>query len=55
MTAFLMRRLGATDEQIDRERDRVHAELFSSQAVSSGTAENNPTISAGRFGLRRED
>jgi monovalent cation:H+ antiporter-2, CPA2 family len=28
MTAFLMRRLGATDEQVDRERDRVRAELF---------------------------
>ncbi len=28
MTAFLMRQLGATDEQIDRERDRVRAELF---------------------------
>jgi CPA2 family monovalent cation:H+ antiporter-2 len=28
MTAFLMRLLGATDEQIDRERDRVRAELF---------------------------
>jgi monovalent cation:H+ antiporter-2, CPA2 family len=28
MTAFLMRQLGATDEQIDRERERVRAELF---------------------------
>ena len=28
MTAFLMRLLGATDEQIDRERERVRAELF---------------------------
>jgi monovalent cation:H+ antiporter-2, CPA2 family len=28
MTAFLMRQLGGTDEQIDRERDRVRAELF---------------------------
>jgi len=28
MTAFLMRQLGATDEQIDRERDRVRAEFF---------------------------
>ena len=28
MTEFLMRRLGATDEQIDRERERVRAELF---------------------------
>jgi K+:H+ antiporter len=55
MTAFLMRQLGATDEQIDRERDRVHAELFSSQAISSGSAANNLTISAGRFGPRREE
>jgi monovalent cation:H+ antiporter-2, CPA2 family len=28
MTEFLMRQLGATDEQIDRERERVRAELF---------------------------
>jgi CPA2 family monovalent cation:H+ antiporter-2 len=28
MTAFLMRQLGATDEQIDRERDRVRGEFF---------------------------
>jgi monovalent cation:H+ antiporter-2, CPA2 family len=28
MTAFLMRQLGATDEQIDHERERVRAELF---------------------------
>jgi monovalent cation:H+ antiporter-2, CPA2 family len=55
MTAFLMRQLGATDEQIDRERDRVHAELFSSPVIASGTAANKPTISAGRFGLPRED
>lgn len=28
MSAFLMRQLGATDEQIDKERDRVREELF---------------------------
>ncbi|MHA3773411.1 cation:proton antiporter [Verrucomicrobiota bacterium sgz303538] len=28
MTAFLLRELGASDEQIDRERDRVREELF---------------------------
>jgi len=28
MTAFLMRQLGATDEQVDRERHRVRTELF---------------------------
>ena len=28
MTAFLMRQLGATDEQIDHERERVRAEFF---------------------------
>ena len=28
MTAFLMRQLGATDEQVDRERRRVRTELF---------------------------
>ena len=55
MTAFLMRQLGATDEQIDRERDRVHAELFLSEATDYGSAASNPTISAGRFGRRQED
>jgi CPA2 family monovalent cation:H+ antiporter-2 len=45
MTAFLMRQLGATDEQIDRERDRVHAELFLSEATDYGNAASNPTIS----------
>ena len=28
MTAFLLRELGASDEQIDRERNRVREELF---------------------------
>ena len=28
LTESVLRRLGATAEQIDRERDRVHAELF---------------------------
>jgi CPA2 family monovalent cation:H+ antiporter-2 len=28
MTEFILRRLGATEEQIDRERDRIHVELF---------------------------
>jgi monovalent cation:H+ antiporter-2, CPA2 family len=31
MTEFVMRQIGATDEQIDRERDRVRTELFPSQ------------------------
>ena len=31
MTEFVMRQIGATDEQIDRERDRVRSELFQSQ------------------------
>lgn len=31
MTEFVMRQIGATDEQIDRERDRVRTELFESQ------------------------
>ena len=31
MTEFLMRQIGATDEQIERERDRVRTELFQSQ------------------------
>lgn len=28
MTAFILRQLGASDEQIDRERDRIRTELF---------------------------
>jgi monovalent cation:H+ antiporter-2, CPA2 family len=31
MTEFVIRQIGATDEQNDRERDRVRTELFSSQ------------------------
>jgi monovalent cation:H+ antiporter-2, CPA2 family len=31
MTEFVMRQIGATDEQIDRERDRVRTELVPSQ------------------------
>ena len=31
MTEFVMRQMGATDEQIDRERDRVRTELFPPQ------------------------
>ena len=31
MTEFVMRQIGATDEQIDRERDRVRKELFPAQ------------------------
>jgi hypothetical protein len=30
MTEFLLRQLGATEEQIDRERDRIREELFGS-------------------------
>jgi hypothetical protein len=29
----VLHRLGATDEQIDRERDRAHAELFGGDAA----------------------
>src|SRR4029450_5380214 len=30
MTEFLLRQLGATEEQIDRQRERIRAELFGS-------------------------
>ncbi len=40
MTAFLMRQLGATDEQIDRERDRVRAELFLKRSNNDRVAIN---------------
>jgi monovalent cation:H+ antiporter-2, CPA2 family len=33
MTEFLLRQLGATPEQIDRERDRIRTELFGSPAT----------------------
>ena len=38
MTEAILHRLGATPEQIDRERERVHAELFGQtrQGVASG-------------------
>jgi CPA2 family monovalent cation:H+ antiporter-2 len=36
MTAWLMHALGATDEQIDRERERVRRELFESPAGAAG-------------------
>ena len=36
MTAWLMHALGATDEQIDRERERVRRELFESPAGAPG-------------------
>jgi CPA2 family monovalent cation:H+ antiporter-2 len=36
MTEFLLRQLGATPEQVDRERDRIRSELF------GGTEDNQP-------------
>ncbi len=35
MTEFLLRQLGATAEQIDRERERIRSDLFGSAAVES--------------------
>lgn len=46
MTAFLMSELGASDEQVDRERDRVREELFAvredSQVTNPATPANGP-------------
>ena len=46
MTAFLMSELGASDEQVDRERDRVREELFAvredSQITNPATPANGP-------------
>ncbi len=46
MTAFLMSELGASDEQVDRERDRVREALFAtrqdSQATNPATPTNDP-------------
>lgn len=46
MTAFLMSDLGASDEQVDRERDRVREELFAvredSQVTNPATPANGP-------------
>ena len=46
MTAFLMSELGASDEQVDRERDRVREALFAarqdSQATNPATLTNDP-------------
>ncbi|MHC1788797.1 cation:proton antiporter [Solidesulfovibrio sp.] len=38
MTAYLLRELGATDEQIDRERDRVRRELFETDGPEASDA-----------------
>lgn len=35
MAAFIMRQIGATDEQIDRERDRIRGELFDKVGVAN--------------------
>ena len=43
MTAFLMSELGATDEQVDRERDRVREELFAARQDSQATNPATPT------------
>ena len=38
MTAYVLHELGATDEQIDRERERVRRELFEPQSLPEGGA-----------------
>lgn len=43
MTAFLMRELGASDEQVDRERDRVREEFFAARQDSQATNPTTPT------------
>ena len=46
MTEHMLRKLGATDEQIDRERGRVRAEL--SRATAIETSESDPPLPASR-------
>lgn len=43
MTSFLMGELGASDEQLDRERDRVREELFTIRHDSAVTTPVTPT------------
>ena len=39
MTEFLLRQLGATGEQIDRQRDRIRKELFGTPfSIRNGTS-----------------
>ena len=51
MTEAMLRRLGATPDQIDRERDRVRTELF---GVYSTTSHPDPAGSDEGFSTARE-
>ena len=46
MTESVLRELGATAEQIDRERERVRAELFGQQPADAPPAQNGPPAEA---------
>ena len=56
MTAFLMSELGASDEQVDRERDRVREELFDAKGgpIADATVSSNP-VSVVMIGGSRKD
>ena len=41
MTEFLLRRLGATAEQVDRERDRVRTDLFGDEGAAEPPRDGN--------------
>ena len=42
LTEAILHRLGATPEQIDRERDRAHNELFGESSVRDGYRVRSP-------------
>jgi CPA2 family monovalent cation:H+ antiporter-2 len=44
MTEAILRDLGATPEQIDRERARIHADLFGSSMVAEPPSRQLPDV-----------
>jgi CPA2 family monovalent cation:H+ antiporter-2 len=56
LTEAILHRLGATAEQIDRERARVHTDLFGGEAASSGSiAGDEPPDAERRGGHEQQD
>lgn len=55
MTEFLLRQLGATAEQMDRERERVRSELFREVPHQDSFPEDRPLSGAGAGGRAPDD
>jgi monovalent cation:H+ antiporter-2, CPA2 family len=54
LTEFLLRQLGATDEQVDRERDRIRGELFAGAPFAEGPLLGEASGPAGEARGREE-